>query len=553
MGGSIVFDDELLDVSVEENLPAVSIDDFNKALDTTEEQLKKFQLDMEERLADIASLIFSAHLLILRDTEFSGAMLKLVEQGVHPAVAVSRVVEDFCRMFANSENTRLQEKVHDVRDLGSRILRNLTRVDRAMPDFSGSIIIAESLLPSDLVRMSAQKVGGIVLVSGGATAHLSILARSLDLPMIIVHDKRLLKLPANTPLIVDSEQGALFIRPDAEVVRNFELLQETKKKAAEIESTINPETCTSDGTVIRLLANINLLSDLDVAKRLKAEGIGLYRSEFPFVVRNDFPSEEEQYRVYKKLADGMPGREVVFRTLDIGGDKMLSYFQTGNEANPFLGLRAIRLSLRYRNIFAPQIRALLRAGVGGELRIMFPFVSSVDDFIEARDFVRECIVQLGHENIPHNNTPLFGIMVELPAAVEIIEELAYEVDFMSIGSNDLVQYILAVDRTNEKIADLYMPHHPAVLRSLKKIADAAQKFKKHLSICGDIASSKVMLPFLLGIGIKTLSVDIRRLAQVQQIVASIDITQARANAMAMLQCSRISEINALLETEKSKT
>ena len=184
---------------------------------------------------------------------------------------------------------------------------------------------------------------------------------------------------------------------------------------------------------------------------------------------------------------------------------------------------------------------------------MFPFVSSVDDFIEARDFVRECIVQLGHENIPHNNTPLFGIMVELPAAVEIIEELAYEVDFMSIGSNDLVQYILAVDRTNEKIADLYMPHHPAVLRSLKKIADAAQKFKKHLSICGDIASSKVMLPFLLGIGIKTLSVDIRRLAQVQQIVASIDITQARANAMAMLQCSRISEINALLETEKSKT
>jgi phosphotransferase system enzyme I (PtsP) len=371
--------------------------------------------------------------------------------------------------------------------------------------------------------------------------------------MIIVHDKRLLNLPANTHLIVDSEQGALFVRPGEDVIRNFEGLKEAKKRAEEIESTIKPETRTSDGTVVRLLANINLLSDLDVAKRLKAEGIGLYRTEFPFVVRNDFPSEEEQYRVYRKLAEAMPGREVVFRTLDVGGDKMLSYFQTGNEANPFLGLRAIRLSLRYRNIFAPQIRALLRAGAGGEMRIMFPFVSSVDDFIEARDFVRECITQLAQENVPHNGNPLFGIMVELPAAVEIIEELAYEVDFMSIGSNDLVQYILAVDRTNEQIADLYMPHHPAVLRSLKKIVDAAEKFSKHLSICGDIAASRTMLPFLLGIGIRNLSVDIRRLIQVQQIVSSIDITQARANATAMLQCSRISQIKALLESEGTKT
>lgn len=552
-GGSIVYDDELLDVSSEANLPAATIADFNKALDLTEEQLKNFQVDMEERLADIASLIFSAHLLILRDTEFSGAMLKLAEKGIHPAVAVSRVVEDFCRMFAGSNNTRLQEKVHDVRDLGSRILRNLTGQDQTMPDFTGNIIIAESLLPSDLVRMSAQKVGGIVLVSGGATAHLSILARSLDLPMIIVQDKRLLNLPMNTHLIVDAEQGALFVRPDAAVIKEFEALKEAKRRAGEIALTINPETRTEDGTVVRLLANINLLSDLDVARKLKAEGIGLYRTEFPFVVRNDFPSEEEQFRIYRKLVDAMPGREVVFRTLDIGGDKMLSYFQPGNEANPFLGLRAIRLSLRYRNIFAPQIRALLRAGAGVELRIMFPFVSSVDDFIEARDFTRECVAQLDQENLPHNNKPIFGVMVELPAAVELIEELAYEVDFMSIGSNDLVQYILAVDRTNEQIADLYMPHHPAVLRSLKKIVDAAQKFRKHLSICGDIASCKTMLPFLLGIGIRTLSVDIRRLAQVQQIVSSIDLTQARAKAMSMLECSRISQIKALLAPHETGT
>ncbi len=550
-GGSIIFDNILLDVTTETTLPAITMDDFNKALDLTEEQLNSFQKDMEERLADVASLIFSAHLLILRDAQFSGAMLKLIEQGTHPAIATSKVVEDFCRLFVDSNNTRLQEKVHDVRDLGSRILRNLLDKQNSMQDCNGGIIIAESLLPSDLVRMSAQKIGGIVLTSGGATAHLSILARSLALPMVIIHDKRLLKLPMNTPLIIDAEQGSLLIRPDAEVTKSFETLKEVKRRSLEIEDTMQPETQTSDGTAVKLLANVNLLSDLEVVHRLKAEGIGLYRTEFPFIVRNDFPSEEEQYRVYRKMLEGMPGREVVFRTLDVGGDKMLSYFQTGAEANPFLGLRAIRLSLRYRNIFAPQIRALLRAGAGCGLRIMFPMISSVDDLIEARNYVKECIAQLKDENVPHNNDPLLGVMIELPAAVELIEELAYEVDFMSIGSNDLVQYILAVDRTNEQIADLYMPHHPAVLRSLKRIADAALKFRKHLSICGDIAACKTMLPFLLGIGIRKISVDIRRLPQVQQIISSIDITQARAKAMSMLQCSRISEIQAIIDPDSS--
>ena len=521
--------------------------DFERALAKTENQLEELQTQMAERMADVASLIFNAHLLMLKDHEFSGMMKRRIEAHTAPAVAIIEVVNQYVNLFAKSPSPMLREKTQDVKDLGHRILHNLFERDVGTADYKGHVVVSNNLLPSDIVKLVAQHAAGLVLGGGGATSHGAILARSLQLPMIVVRDLRILSVPENTMILMDADQGNVFVNPGPEVVRNYESLKEARRRAEELEAHVQPTTSTRDGAHVRLLANINLLSDLKVAKRLKAEGVGLYRSELPFIVRNDFPSEEEQYRIYKTLIDEMAGKEVVFRTLDIGGDKMLSYFPSVNEANPFLGLRAIRFSLRHKDIFSQQLRALLRAGAGTHMRIMFPLVSSVDDFVQAKDVVAECCHTLRAENVPHCAEPELGVMVELPSAVEIAEELAQEADFMCIGSNDLVQYILAVDRTNEQIADLYVPYHPAVLRSLKRIAAAAEKNGVDLSICGDMSSDSRMIPFLLGIGIRALSMDSARIPKAQKRIGELSIAESKETAAALLKMSRVKEIESYLQ------
>ena len=257
-----------------------------------------------------------------------------------------------------------------------------------------------------------------------------------------------------------------------------------------------PDTRTKDGTQVHLLANLNLVSELDVVLRVKAEGIGLYRTEFPFIVRSTFPTEEEQYQVYKRVLERMEGRPVVFRTLDIGGDKVLSYFQTGQGSNPFLGLRALRFSLRNPNIFKQQLRAMLRAAHGhSQARVMFPMVASLDEYLAARDLAHACQQELEREGVPHR-MPELGMMIELPSAVAMIEEMAAAADFLSIGSNDLIQYVLAVDRTNDEMATWFVPYHPAVLRAMYFILRMAEKYHKPISLCGNMGAELRMLPFL---------------------------------------------------------
>jgi phosphotransferase system enzyme I (PtsP) len=283
-----------------------------------------------------------------------------------------------------------------------------------------------------------------------------------------------------------------------------------------------------------------------MALSFRAEGVGLYRSEFPFIIRNAFPSEEEQYQVYSRIVETMGGREVTFRTLDIGGDKVLSYQNEIEEANPFLGLRAIRFSLLHKDIFAEQLRAFLRAGVGGNTRIMFPLISSLDEFIEARDVARDCMKELDARGVAYNRDTKIGIMVELPSAVELIEDLAHEVDFMSIGTNDLIQYMLAVDRTNEMVSKLYLSHHPAILRAIERVASVANSHRKDVSICGDIAMDPKMIPFLLGAGITKLSLPPRRVYEIQQAIEKVSMEKAVYTARRMLTASRISEVEAII-------
>ena len=314
---------------------------------------------------------------------------------------------------------------------------------------------------------------------------------------------------------------------------------------------MQPATTTADGARVRLMANINLLSDLKVASELNCDGIGLYRTEFPFIIRTTFPSEAEQYVIYRKLVGSMPGKPVTFRTLDAGGDKILSYYHDIKEQNPAMGMRSIRFSLQNKTIFGEQVRAILRAGAGADLRIMFPMISSMDEFHQAKEVVQESMEQLARRGLADNEKPKLGMMVELPSVVDLIDEFAREADFLSVGTNDLIQFMLAVDRTNESVANFYLPHHPSVLRVLSRVVRAAVENDCDLSICGDMAHKTRYIPFLLGIGVRAFSVDPIYLLRTQQMIAETSVADAEAHARSMLARTRISDITALLDAQSS--
>ncbi len=289
------------------------------------------------------------------------------------------------------------------------------------------------------------------------------------------------------------------------------------------------------------MSNVNLLSDLKAAREFHSDGIGLYRTEFPFLVRSNFPSEEEQFVIYKRLIEGMPSKEITFRTLDIGGDKVLSYYHFEKEQNPFLGMRSIRFSLKHKDIFEQQIRAILRAGVNAPIRIMFPMISSLDEFLEAKSVVDQCLQDLAKEKIPHHTHPSIGLMIELPSVLEIIRDLAQVTDFFCIGTNDFIQYMLAVDRTNEKVADFYLPHHPAILRALNRVVKTAQRYKRDVSLCGDMAHQEKYIPYLLAIGLRKLSIDGRYFPKIQSAIAQIDLQSAEKKLEEILKQARLSD------------
>lgn len=526
----------------------LNLADFERALRVAEEQLQQLQQELETRLSDMASLIFNAQLLMLKDSHFAGAMVDEIRAGAGPVEAIVGVVNRYSDLFAASANPRLQEKVQDVRDVGVRLLNNLRVPTGPAENRRGHVIIARDLLPSDIVKMAAEGAAGFIALGGGTwTSHVAILARSMELPAVLLAEPSLLDLPAETPILMDATQGHVFVRPGREVLERYRALREDLRRYAAPGAEVAPETYTRDGTRVRLLANINLLSDLTLARRFRAEGIGLYRSEFPFIIRNNFPSEEEQFAIYRKLLDAAGNQPVTFRTLDVGGDKMLSYFPHLNEANPFLGLRALRFSLKHREIFDRQIRALLRAGADRDLRIMFPLVSSLDDFLAARQIVDECSAALRREGIPHHERPQLGLMVELPSAVELADELAQAADFLSIGTNDLVQYMLAVDRTNDAMAHLYQYYHPAVLRAVARVARAAQERKREISLCGDMAAEQRMTPFLLGIGLRCFSVDPHAIPALQRCIQTVHLDEARRQAQELLSLGTLREVAERLD------
>lgn len=523
-------------------------DDFHDALDATQRQLRELQEHLSERLPEMASMIFDAHLMMLKDPAFVAEIVERIDAGANPPRAVIDVGRRYMDMFAGSPHAYMREKAQDVEDLVRRLVANLTGRSPGVEAGGRRIVVARELYPSDVLKLAGEQVCGLVLVSGGVTSHVSILARSLHVPLVIADDPRLLDLPEGALVLLDGKLGNIYVNPTEDVVERFRARNEAEASVEAADVEVHDETRSADGVRVRLLANVNLLSDCPAARRVKAEGVGLYRSEFPFLVRTGLPSEEEQMVIYRRLLDEMPAREVTFRTLDVGSDKLPSYYDQSDEENPALGLRSIRFSLRHPDVFDQQLRAILRAAAEAEsLRIMFPMISSVEEFAEAKDAVRRTIRELRRENHALHERPALGVMVEVPAAVSIVEQLADEADFLCVGTNDLIQFLLAVDRTNEKVAPYFAPHHPAVLAALARVATAGAERGREVSVCGEMASDERFVGFLLGVGVRALSVDPQHIPRLQRRIEGTSVEDAKRGAADLLREHRMDAIAAKLD------
>lgn len=550
-GPAVVFDQSHVRLLETGDVPGVTEEDFHRGVAATARQLEQLQERISERLPESASLIFSAHFMMLKDARFTDQIVLKIRAGTAVSQAVREVARHYIDLFDASPHLYLREKAKDIEDLAGRILKNL--VGQSWDElglFEHQVVIAPALYPSEVLKFAAEEVAGIVLTSGGATSHVAILARTLGIPLIIASLPGLLAIPQNTPVLMDGELGNVYVRPGRDVVERFKNSDQARREAASHAEAMLSETLTRDGARIHLRANINLLSEVATARKLKAEGIGLYRTEFPFLVRSSFPAEEEQYEIYRHLCHDMAGQMITFRTLDIGGDKVPAYWKIAAEPNPQLGLRSIRFSLRHPEQFRQQLRAILRAGAGASpLCIMFPMLSSLDEFTRARRIVAESLTELAGEGLAHHPAPLLGAMIEVPAMVEIIDELAREADFLSIGTNDFIQYLLGVDRLNDQVAYAYRPEHPSVLRALKRIADAARRAGKETCVCGEMAFDRDLLPFLLGIGIDALSVDPRHLPALQRRINAVALDKAEFYAARLLAEASLEGVHSVIRSK----
>ncbi len=449
---------------------------------------------LTKRVKDLAGqdeAILDAHLMSLRDKAFKNKIITQIKEGYCAEYALKKVVLDYVELFSKMEDPYLRERGADIEDIGKRVLRNLLGHERqATREFTKeTVVIASDISPVDLVGLRQDTLKGIVLSRGGKTSHAVILAKSFEIPMVIGVKDILETVKENDPLIVDGTSGLVFSKPPQAIIDEYARLRTEKtKQVQKLDALRELKAETKDGYEIKLGANIGLMSDLELVKKYGADHIGLYRTEFPFLARKEFPSEEEQFLLYKKIVEGaaMP---VTIRTLDVGGDKFLSYLDYPKEQNPYLGWRSIRVSLELDDIFRAQIRAILRASHFGRVKILFPMITSVGEVRRITSLLNEEKIALGKRGLPFDEAINIGIMIEVPGAVKILDRLLHYADFVSIGTNDLIQYTLAVDRNNQKVASLYSPLHPAVISTILDVVLICKKNNKSVSICGEAASN----------------------------------------------------------------
>ncbi|HAR5551754.1 TPA: phosphoenolpyruvate--protein phosphotransferase [Staphylococcus aureus] len=523
---------------------------FNSAIEASKVELTKIRNNAEVQLGADKAAIFDAHLLVLDDPELIQPIQdKIKNENANAATALTDVTTQFVTIFESMDNEYMKERAADIRDVSKRVLSHILGVELPNPSMidESVVIVGNDLTPSDTAQLNKEFVQGFATNIGGRTSHSAIMSRSLEIPAIVGTKSITQEVKQGDMIIVDGLNGDVIVNPTEDELIAYQDKREcyfADKK--ELQKLRDADTVTVDGVHAELAANIGTPNDLPGVIENGAQGIGLYRTEFLYMGRDQMPTEEEQFEAYKEVLEAMDGKRVVVRTLDIGGDKELSYLNLPEEMNPFLGYRAIRLCLAQQDIFRPQLRALLRASVYGKLNIMFPMVATINEFREAKAILLEEKENLKNEGHDISDDIELGIMVEIPATAALADVFAKEVDFFSIGTNDLIQYTLAADRMSERISYLYQPYNPSILRLVKQVIEASHKEGKWTGMCGEMAGDETAIPLLLGLGLDEFSMSATSILKARRQINGLSKNEMTELANRAVDCATQEEVIELV-------
>ena len=523
---------------------------FNSAIEASKVELTKIRNNAEVQLGADKAAIFDAHLLVLDDPELIQPIQdKIKNENANAATALTDVTTQFVTIFESMDNEYMKERAADIRDVSKRVLSHILGVELPNPSMidESVVIVGNDLTPSDTAQLNKEFVQGFATNIGGRTSHSAIMSRSLEIPAIVGTKSITQEAKQGDMIIVDGLNGDVIVNPtEDELIAYQDKRERYFADKKELQKLRDADTVTVDGVHAELAANIGTPNDLPGVIENGAQGIGLYRTEFLYMGRDQMPTEEEQFEAYKEVLEAMGGKRVVVRTLDIGGDKELSYLNLPEEMNPFLGYRAIRLCLAQQDIFRPQLRALLRASVYGKLNIMFPMVATINEFREAKAILLEEKENLKNEGHDISDDIELGIMVEIPATAALADVFAKEVDFFSIGTNDLIQYTLAADRMSERVSYLYQPYNPSILRLVKQVIEASHKEGKWTGMCGEMAGDETAIPLLLGLGLDEFSMSATSILKARRQINGLSKNEMTELANRAVDCATQEEVIELV-------